>query len=128
MYASRKLTKVHHLTRHYQVWAVGSEAAIAEANDLVAHCGEVMGAATQHGRALPAWLRTLVGEKWSREQLTQWQEEMRGLAASRKRFGEIARKELGVEAVNLFVSQELGVPGTDKPSATASHSADDKSS
>ncbi|MGO8949588.1 MAG: hypothetical protein ACLQUY_18440 [Ktedonobacterales bacterium] len=55
------------------------------------------------------------------EQLDQWQAEERALAVSRKRFGEIARKELGVEAVNLFVSTELGVPPTG-----ASQSADNK--
>src|SRR5262245_41706365 len=58
------------------------------------------------------WLQALAGEKWTPEQLDQWQAEERALAVSRKRVGEIARKELGVEVVNLFVSTELAVPPT----------------
>lgn len=85
-----------------EVWAVGSKEAIAEANDLVAKCGEVMGAGAQHGNAVPPWMRGIVGEKWSQAQLDEWETTMRALAVSRKRLGEIARKELGVEAVNLF--------------------------
>jgi hypothetical protein len=104
-----------------EVWAVGSEEAIAEANDLINKCGEVIGAGAQRGQGRPMWLQALAGEKWTPEQLDQWQAEERALAVSRKRVGEIARKELGVEAVNLFVSTELGVPPTG-----ASQSADNK--
>ena len=104
-----------------EVWAVGSEEAIAEANDLINKCGEAIGAGAQRGQGRPMWLQALAGEKWTPEQLDQWQAEERTLAVPRKRFGEIARKELGVEAVNLFVSTELGVPPTG-----ASQSADNK--
>ncbi len=104
-----------------EVWAVGSEEAIAEANDLINKCGEVIGAGAQRGQGRPMWLQALAGEKWTPEQLDQWQAEERALAVSRKRFGEIARKELGVKAVNLFVSTELGAPPTG-----ASQSADNK--
>ena len=89
-----------------EVWAVGSKEAIAAANDLVAKCGDVMGAGTQHGNAVPSWLRAITGEKWSQQQLDQLQAEMRALAAARKQFGEIARRETGAEIVDLFASNE----------------------
>jgi hypothetical protein len=89
-----------------EVWTVGSKEAIAEANDLVARCGAVIGAATQPGEAVPRFLRGFTGEKWTQDQLNQWQEEMRGLAAARKRLGEIARREVGMKPVDLFISNE----------------------
>jgi hypothetical protein len=54
-----------------EVWVVGSKEAIPEANDLVAQCGTVMGAATQQGEARPKVLRMIAGEKWTQEQLDQ---------------------------------------------------------
>ena len=39
-----------------EVWAVGSEEAIAEANDLINKCGEVIGAGAQRGQGRPMWL------------------------------------------------------------------------
>jgi len=89
-----------------EVWMVGSKEAIPEANDLVNHCGEVMGAATQKGEARPLFLKVIVGEKWTQKQLDQWQNELRGLAEARKRLGIIARKELGVEVADLFATNE----------------------
>src|SRR5260370_14027187 len=56
-----------------EVWVVGSKEAISEANDLVAHCGDVMGAATQQGEARSEFLRRIAGEKWTQEQLDNWQ-------------------------------------------------------
>src|SRR5207248_4281404 len=69
-----------------EVWVVGSKEAIPEANDLVAHCGTVMGAATQRGKARPELLRGFTGEKWTQEQLDQWQEELHSLAEARRRL------------------------------------------
>lgn len=93
-----------------EVWAVGSKEAISEANDLVARCGDVMGVATQQGEARPGLLRMIAGEKWTQEQLDQWQEELRGLAEARRRLGVIARREVGVEVADLFASNELKQP------------------
>lgn len=93
-----------------EVWIVGSKDAVAIANDLVAQVGTVVGAATQRGKAMPAWLMGVVGEKWTQEQLDQWQEEVRNLAVTRKKFGEIARKETGREVIDLYVSNELSPP------------------
>lgn len=89
-----------------EVWTVGSKEAIPEANDLVARCGTVVGAATRRGEANPLWLRGITGEKWTQQQLDQWQEELRGLAEARRRLGIIARREAGVEIADLFASNE----------------------
>ncbi len=89
-----------------EVWVVGSKKAIPEANDLVARCGAVVGAATQQGKAQTMWLRGITGEKWTQQQLDQWQAELRGLAEARKRLGGVARLETGVEVVDLFASNE----------------------
>lgn len=89
-----------------EVWAVGSKEAISEANDLVARCGAVMGAATQQGKARPEFLRMISGEKWTQAQLDQWQEELRGLAEARRRLGITARREAGVEVAELFSNGE----------------------
>lgn len=89
-----------------EVWVVGSKAAIPAANDLVARCGAVVAAATQRGKARYLWLRGIAGEKWTQQQLDQWQEELRGLAEARRRLGVIARREVGVEFANLFASNE----------------------
>jgi hypothetical protein len=95
-----------------EVWVVGSKEAVAEANDLVARCGEAMGAATQRGNARPFWLRAILGEKWTQAQLVQWQKEQGGLAEARRRFGAIARKETGVEITDLFASNASQEPST----------------
>jgi hypothetical protein len=89
-----------------EVWVVGSKEAIPEANDLFARCGAVVSTATQHGKARAKWLRGITGEKWTRQQLDQWQAEQRGLAEARKRLGGVARRETGVEVVDLFASNE----------------------
>ena len=89
-----------------EVWVVGSKEAISEANDLVARCGAVVGAATQRGKAQAMWLRGITGEKWTQQQLDQWQAEQRGLTEARKRLGDVARRETGVEVVDLFASNE----------------------
>lgn len=88
------------------MWTVGSQEAIAEANDLVTRCGTVIGVATQRGEAGSTFLRFFTGERWTPEQLNQWDEEIRGLAAARKRLGDIARREAGVGVAELFASNE----------------------
>jgi hypothetical protein len=89
-----------------EVWIVGSKEAIPVANDLVTRCGAVVSAATQHGEAQSKWLRGITGEKWTQQQLDQWQAEQHGLAEARKRLGGVARRETGVEVVDLFASNE----------------------
>jgi hypothetical protein len=85
-----------------EVWTVGSQEAIAEANELVAQCGAVVGAATQRGKARPEFLIRIAGEKWTQEQLDQWGEELRSLAQARRRLAVVARREAGVEVAELF--------------------------
>jgi len=90
-----------------EVWVVGSKAAIPIANDLITHCANIIGAATQRGKARPLWLRGITGEKWTKQQLDQWQEELRNLAETRRKLGIIARQEAGIEVADLFASNEL---------------------
>lgn len=93
-----------------EVWVVGSKAAIPEANDLVARCGAVVSTATQRGKAIPLWLRGIIGEKWTQQQLDQWQEEQHDLAEARRKLAVIAWREVGVEVADLFASNELKRP------------------
>ncbi len=51
---------------------------------------------------------------------------MRGLAEARKRFGEIARKELGVEVTDLFSSNESKLPSNAKELGAGGQPADEK--
>jgi hypothetical protein len=89
-----------------EVWTVGSKEAIAAANDVTARCETVVSVATQHGEAGSAVSRFITGEKWTPEQLTQWSEEIRGLAETRRRLAVIARREARVELADLFASNE----------------------
>lgn len=89
-----------------EVWAIGSKEAIAEANSLVTRCGEVMETGVQRGKAIPTWLTGVVGEKWTQEQLKEWQRAMHELAESRRKVGMIARKETGVEIADLFANND----------------------
>jgi hypothetical protein len=86
---------------------IGSKEAIAAANDVVDQCGVVMGVATERGKAMPSVLRDIIGEKWTQEQLDQWEKELRILALARKRLGEVARRETGMKIAELFTPSEL---------------------
>jgi len=85
-----------------EVWAVGSKEAIAEANDLVDKCGDVMSAATRPGEAVPRFMQVIAGEKWTPAQLDQWDKEVRALAEARRRLAVTTRRELGIEVAELF--------------------------
>jgi hypothetical protein len=93
-----------------EIWTWGSKEAIAAANDLVARCANVVGAATQRGEAGTALLRFFTGEKWTPEQMEKWTSEVKALAETRRRFGVIARREAGVEVADLFASNEQNPP------------------
>jgi hypothetical protein len=90
-----------------EVWVIGSKEAIAAANDVVDQCGVVMGVATERGKAMPSVLRDIIGEKWTQEQLDQWEKELRILALARKRLGEVARREIGMKIAELFTPSKL---------------------
>lgn len=90
-----------------EVWAIGSKEAIAEANSLVTWCGEVMGTGVQRGKAIPTWLTGIVGEKWTQEQISEWQKAMNELAESRRKFGMIAREETGLKVADLFANNDV---------------------
>jgi hypothetical protein len=71
---------------------------------------DVTGAATQQGKAQAMWLRGITGEKWTPQQLEQWQAELRGLAEARKQLGNTARQEAGIEVTDLFASNDPVTP------------------
>lgn len=89
-----------------EVWVVGSQEAIAEANDLITKCGAVLETATQRGQGRPDWLRGIAGEKWTKEQLEQLQEEVKGIAEARRQLAKIVRKETGLDVADVFASNE----------------------
>ena len=89
-----------------EVWMVGSEKAIAIANDLVLRCGNVISVATQGGKARPDFMRSILGEKWTKAQLDEWNKELRAIAEARRLLSVIARQEAGIEVVDLFASDE----------------------
>ncbi len=93
-----------------EVWTWGSKEAIPAANDLVARCGSVMGAATQRGELGSVLQRFIAGEKWTPQQLDEWNKEVQALAETRRRFAAIARREAGVEVADLFASNEQKSP------------------
>jgi hypothetical protein len=93
-----------------EVWTWGSKEAIPAANDLVARCGSVMGAATQRGESGSVLQRFIAGEKWTPQQLDEWNKEVRALAETRRQFAAIARREAGVEVADLFASNEQKSP------------------
>ena len=62
-----------------------------------------MGSATVRGQARPRFLRSLLGEKWTLEQLAKWEADRRALAVARKEFAEVARYELGSPVADLFL-------------------------
>lgn len=93
-----------------EVWTWGSKEAIPVANDLIARCGAVMGAATQRGEAGTLLQRFITGDKWTPQQLDEWNREVQALAETRRRFGAIARREVGVEVTDLFASNEQKSP------------------
>ena len=88
------------------VWVIGSKEAIAEANSLVTRCGDVMGMGVQRGKAIPSWLTGIIGEKWTQEQIKEWQRAVNELAESRRKFGVIAREETGIKVADLFANND----------------------
>lgn len=103
-----------------EVWAIGSKEAIAEANSLVTRCAEVMGTGVQLGKARPILLAGLIGQKWTQEQLDDWQKAMQDLAESRRKLGMIARKETGIEVADLFANNDANDPNDAQPSSDSS--------
>jgi hypothetical protein len=78
----------------FEVWVVGSQAAIREADELFTRCVALMESADQR----------------TPQQMEHWQEAARGVAQARWRLAKIARKEIGVEVADLNAGNELGDP------------------
>lgn len=89
-----------------RVWTVGSPEAVAHANDLVGRASRVLDVNTTRGKKHRGLLWWLAGEAWTDEQVENIRREVVAIAEVRKRFGELARRELGVEVADLFASAE----------------------
>lgn len=85
-----------------QVWAAGSPPAVEASNLVMERAGEVLSAATTPGTARNRLLRYLAGERWSDEERAVLDADIRELAIARRRLAELARRELGIEATELF--------------------------
>lgn len=86
------------------IWAIGTDDAIAAANEVVALCGEVMGKATVRGTARVGVARWLIGEKWTPDQLAEWATAIEQLALARARLARTLRSELGVRPAAFLES------------------------
>lgn len=91
------------------VWLSGSAEAITATNRLIDATTPAMSMASAKGAALPALVANFLGERWTDQQERDFHEALRQVALRRKDFGEIARKEMGEPAGDLFA----GIPGTD---------------
>lgn len=88
------------------VWAVGSPEAVRLANDLLNRAGEVIQINTQAGKQHRGLWWWLFGEAWTPEQLDEIHAKVVALADIRRELGDLARRELGVEAADLFASSD----------------------
>jgi hypothetical protein len=88
-----------------EVWTVGTQEAIATANELIGLATMVMGTATARGEGRGGIARALIGEKWMPEQLAAWERSIAELAQCRRQFGEIARAELGHDVADLWAGR-----------------------
>jgi hypothetical protein len=101
-----------------QVWIAGTPDAVQVGNELVDQARQVLAVGTLLDRSRNRLSRYLAGEKWSRPQIDAYQDELRRLACLRKRLAELARTELGVGHVELFLaaSSSDGGHDTSRPS------------
>lgn len=81
------------------VWVTGSEEGISAVNEVMQLGAAVVEAATVRGAARSKGAGALRGEKWTEEQLTQWEEQVKALGAARRRLATVARREMGSESV-----------------------------
>jgi hypothetical protein len=98
-----------------RVWTVGSPDAVAQANDLVGRAARILDVNTTRGKKHRGLMWWLAGEAWTNDQVESIRREMVAIAEARKRFGELARREFGIEVADLFASAE----DADGPAAAA---------
>lgn len=89
-----------------RVWLFGTEESVTAANDVVKRAPEVVGTATRPGTARTGLLGRVLGERWTPEEDQAYAATLRDFGIARKRFAEVARKEIGAEVVDLFAGVE----------------------
>ena len=94
------------------VWVHGTQEAIRAANELASRSTAVIGAATVRGIGGSSIARYFAGEKWTQEQLDEWQAIER-LAVARADLANIARSELGLPAAALLEGDLAKAPEQD---------------
>jgi hypothetical protein len=88
------------------VWLVGSQAAIDQANRIVNIAAEMTGMSASRGKARDGVSKFLLGERWTKAQSTEWQGSLRALDEARKAFREVARRELGSDFAESFLWED----------------------
>lgn len=98
-----------------QVWLLGTQDSIKVANDVMNRSAELVGAATRGGSANTGILKWLLGTEWTPEEEKAYTGTISEYGLARKRFAEVARKELGAEVVDLFLGADAGGKETHRP-------------
>jgi hypothetical protein len=93
------------------VWLSGSSEAIKAANKLIDATTPTMRAASAQGKAVPALVARIVGEKWTEQQERDFLQALRNLGLLRREFANVARREIGEPIADLFA----GIEPTDAP-------------
>lgn len=88
------------------IWSIGSSSAVHLANRLVDAASAVVQAATTEGKKHGRVAARVVGERWTKEQIDHWRAAEIELAERRRDFAEQVRREMDVEAEQLFIEQE----------------------
>jgi len=98
------------------VWLSGSSDAIKAANKLIDATTPTMRAASAQGKAVPALVARIVGEKWTEQQERDFLEALRKIGVLRKEFADVARHEIGEPIADLFGGIErTDAPATETP-------------
>lgn len=90
-----------------EVWTVGTQEAIRAGNAVVSAAIEVIERGTVRGAARGRVATRLLGERWTRQQLDEWDRSIQELAGAREELVAAARAEFGLETVELM---ETGPP------------------
>ncbi len=85
------------------VWLVGSDAAIEQANRIANIAAEMTGMSSSHGKSRDGISKFLLGDRWTKAQSAQWRDALRSLDEARKAFREVARRELGTDFAESFL-------------------------
>lgn len=89
-----------------EVWLVGSTRAIEVANRLITASMPAMSMAAAKGEALPDLIARLFGERWKDQQERDFNDALGKIGLLRKEFAEVARREIGEPAADVFTGIE----------------------